>query len=118
LSIDILFFIHNDSFEGSLYVKVLLICLQGRKLLVIGTTSCKDVLRDFEMLNVFSTIVHVSNISNSAGLLAVLENAEIFNKEELQLIQQKTQNKRQGRARNNVGWYSQVRVSKVRVGLL
>jgi hypothetical protein len=96
---------------------VLLICLQGRKLLVIGTTSRKDVLRDFEMLNVFSTIVHVSNISDSAGLLAVLENAEIFNKEELQLIQQKTQNKRQGKAGNSIGRYSQVGVSKFIAGL-
>ena len=64
--------------------------MQGRKLLVIGTTSRKDVLRDFEMLNVFSQIVHVSNIANSQGLMAVLENAETFSKQELEQIQRKT----------------------------
>ena len=71
-----------------------MLCLQGRKLLVIGTTSRKDVLRDFEMLNVFSQIVHVSNISNSKGLLAVLENAEIFSKEELDHIRKRTYDKK------------------------
>ena len=80
-----------------------ILCRQGRKLLVIGTTSRKDVLRDFEMLNVFSQIVHVSNISDSEGLLAVLENAEIFSKRELEQIQKKTHGKR------SVGAYGQRR---------
>lgn len=84
---------------SNLVLQALLVLLKkappaGRKLLVIGTTSRKDVLRDFEMLNVFSSIVHVSNISDSAGLLAVLENAEVFDKQELNQIQQKTEGKR------------------------
>ena len=61
---------------------------------MIGTTSRKDVLHDFEMLNVFSSVVHVSNISDGDGLLAVLDNAEVFSKEELLLIQRKTAGRR------------------------
>ncbi|KAK7112888.1 vesicle-fusing ATPase-like isoform X2 [Littorina saxatilis] len=84
---------------SNLVLQALLVLLKkappaGRKLLVIGTTSRKDVLRDFEMLNVFSTIVHVSNISGSKGLMAVLENAEVFGKQELDYIQKKTDGKK------------------------
>ncbi|KAL8607609.1 hypothetical protein ACOMHN_003528 [Nucella lapillus] len=84
---------------SNLVLQALLVLLkkappQGRKLLVIGTTSRKDVLADFEMLNVFSTIVHVSNISSSDQLLAVLENADLFSKAELDQIQKKTHGRR------------------------
>ncbi|XP_076459186.1 vesicle-fusing ATPase-like isoform X2 [Babylonia areolata] len=84
---------------SNLVLQALLVLLKksppaGRKLLVIGTTSRKDVLADFEMLNVFSTIVHVSNISSSEQLLSVLENADIFSKQELESIQKKTQGRR------------------------
>nr|KAG5713627.1 hypothetical protein BaRGS_024675 [Batillaria attramentaria] len=84
---------------SNLVLQALLVLLKkappaGRKLLVIGTTSRKDVLRDMEMLNVFSTIVHVSNISSSEHLLAVLENADLFSREELQYIQKKTHGKK------------------------
>lgn len=61
---------------------------------MIGTTSRKDVLNDFEMLNVFSTVVHVSNISSSEHLLTVLEHSEVFSKDEVDVIKKKTQGRR------------------------
>uniref|UniRef100_A0A8C9WB71 Vesicle-fusing ATPase n=1 Tax=Scleropages formosus TaxID=113540 RepID=A0A8C9WB71_SCLFO len=45
----------------------------GRKLLIIGTTSRKDVLREMEMLDVFSTTITVPNISTGEQLVEALE---------------------------------------------
>lgn len=46
---------------------------QGRKLLIIGTTSRKDVLQEMEMLDAFSTTIHVPNISTGEQLVDALE---------------------------------------------
>lgn len=46
---------------------------QGRKLLIIGTSSRKDVLQEMEMLNAFSTSIHIPNISNGEQLVEALE---------------------------------------------
>lgn len=46
---------------------------QGRKLLIIGTTSRKDVLQEMEMLNAFSTTIHVPNIATGEQLMEALE---------------------------------------------
>ncbi|KAL5005937.1 hypothetical protein ScPMuIL_017095 [Solemya velum] len=66
----------------------------GRKLLVIGTTSRKDVLQEMEMLSVFSTIIHVSNISLGEHLMSVLESLEVFGDKELNTLAKKTSGKR------------------------
>ncbi|CAN9508777.1 unnamed protein product [Ophioblennius macclurei] len=63
---------------SNLVLQALLVLLKkpppkGRKLLIIGTTSRKDVLQEMEMLNAFSTTVHVPNISRGAQLLEALE---------------------------------------------
>lgn len=47
--------------------------LQGRKLLIIGTTSRKDVLQEMEMLDAFSTTIHIPNISTGDQLIDALE---------------------------------------------
>lgn len=49
------------------------LCAQGRKLLIIGTTSRKDVLQEMEMLNAFSTTIHVPNIATGEQLMEALE---------------------------------------------
>ncbi|CAH1788773.1 unnamed protein product, partial [Owenia fusiformis] len=67
---------------------------KGRKLMVIGTTSRKDVLEEMEMLSVFSAVVHVSNISTSEHLVTALEQLESFTKNELARIEAKTKGKR------------------------
>lgn len=65
---------HNVEFA----FKLILVCchiylLQGRKLLIIGTTSRKDVLQEMEMLDAFSTTIHIPNISTGEQLVDALE---------------------------------------------
>ncbi|MEQ2193925.1 hypothetical protein XENOCAPTIV_018264, partial [Xenoophorus captivus] len=45
----------------------------GRKLLIIGTTSRRDVLQEMEMLDAFSTTIHIPNISRGDQLVQALE---------------------------------------------
>ncbi|OCT62286.1 hypothetical protein XELAEV_18043370mg [Xenopus laevis] len=45
----------------------------GRKLLIIGTTSRKDVLQEMEMLDAFSTTIRVPNIVTGEQLMEALE---------------------------------------------
>lgn len=47
--------------------------MQGRKLLIIGTTSRKDVLQEMEMLDAFSTMIHIPNIAAGEHLMEALE---------------------------------------------
>uniref|UniRef100_UPI0037E825A5 vesicle-fusing ATPase-like n=1 Tax=Semicossyphus pulcher TaxID=241346 RepID=UPI0037E825A5 len=63
---------------SNLVLQALLVLLKkpppkGRKLLIIGTTSRKDVLQEMEMLNAFSTIIHIPNISRGEQLVEALE---------------------------------------------
>ena len=46
-----------------------LLLFQGRKLLIIGTTSCKEVLQEVKMLNAFSTTILIPNISSGEQLV-------------------------------------------------
>lgn len=46
---------------------------QGRKLLILGTTSRKDVLQEMGMLDSFSTTIHIPNISSGEHLMEALE---------------------------------------------
>lgn len=55
------------------FLTLALLCGQGRKLLIIGTTSRKDVLQEMEMLNAFSTTIHVPNIATGEQLMEALE---------------------------------------------
>ncbi|KAK2866702.1 hypothetical protein Q7C36_002758 [Tachysurus vachellii] len=45
----------------------------GRKLLILGTTSRKDVLQEMGMLDAFSTTIHIPNISRGEHLMEALE---------------------------------------------
>ncbi|XP_070707411.1 vesicle-fusing ATPase-like [Pempheris klunzingeri] len=63
---------------SNLVLQALLVLLKkpppkGRKLLIIGTTSRKDVLEKMEMLDVFSTTIHIPNISSGEQLVEALE---------------------------------------------
>ncbi|KAM3592834.1 uncharacterized protein V6R79_026219 [Siganus canaliculatus] len=63
---------------SNLVLQALLVLLKkpppkGRKLLIIGTTSRKDVLREMEMLDAFSTSIHIPNISRGEELVEALE---------------------------------------------
>uniref|UniRef100_A0A8C5HMV0 Vesicle-fusing ATPase n=1 Tax=Gouania willdenowi TaxID=441366 RepID=A0A8C5HMV0_GOUWI len=72
---------------SNLVLQALLVLLKkpppkGRKLLIIGTTSRKDVLQEMEMLDAFSTTVHIPNISRGEQLVEALELLGSFQEKE------------------------------------
>ncbi|KAL4217085.1 hypothetical protein ACF0H5_023541 [Mactra antiquata] len=62
----------------------------GHKLLVISTTTRKDVLQEMELLNVFNNTIHVSSISNGEQFMSVVENLDVFTAEETQMLSRYT----------------------------
>uniref|UniRef100_A0A3Q1ELM4 Vesicle-fusing ATPase n=1 Tax=Acanthochromis polyacanthus TaxID=80966 RepID=A0A3Q1ELM4_9TELE len=60
---------------SNLVLQALLVLLKKPppKLLIIGTTSRKDVLQEMEMLDAFSTTIHIPNISRGEQLVEALE---------------------------------------------
>lgn len=64
---------------------------KGRKLLVICTSSRRQVLEDMEMLSAFTSVLHCPNLSSSEHLIAVLEDVDVFSKQEIQSIYKKIQ---------------------------
>lgn len=84
---------------SNLVLQALLVLLkkappQGRKLLIIGTTSRKDVLQEMEMLNAFSTTIHVPNIATGEQLLEALELLGNFKDKERTIIAQQVKGKK------------------------
>ncbi|CAG9799789.1 unnamed protein product [Chironomus riparius] len=59
---------------------------KGRKLLVICTSSRRQVLEDMEVLSAFTSVLHVPNLSTPEQLLSVLEDSDVFTKQELHSI--------------------------------
>ena len=45
-----------------------------RKLLIIGTTSMRDILNDLEVISCFNTVLQVPNIHTSQELSTILSN--------------------------------------------
>ncbi|EPQ19997.1 Vesicle-fusing ATPase [Myotis brandtii] len=84
---------------SNLVLQALLVLLkkdppQGRKLLIIGTTSHKDVLQQMELLTAFSTTIHVPNIATGEQLLEALELLGNFNDKERTIIAQQVKDKK------------------------
>lgn len=84
---------------SNLTLQALLVLLKkqpprGRKLLILCTTSRRQVLDDMEMLSAFSKILHVPNLSTPDHLLSVLEEVDLFNKNEIASLHAKLQGKR------------------------
>ncbi|XP_069490263.1 vesicle-fusing ATPase isoform X2 [Ambystoma mexicanum] len=78
---------------SNLVLQALLVLLkkappQGRKLLIIGTTSRKDVLQEMEMLDAFSTTIAVPNITTGEQLMEALELLGNFKDNERAVIAQ------------------------------
>lgn len=59
---------------------------RGRKLLVIATTSEKEVIKDFGLYQTFSKVVHVPNVSRGTDIINVIEQLECFNKNEMDFL--------------------------------
>nr|XP_006116729.1 vesicle-fusing ATPase isoform X3 [Pelodiscus sinensis]XP_025037240.1 vesicle-fusing ATPase isoform X3 [Pelodiscus sinensis] len=84
---------------SNLVLQALLVLLkkappQGRKLLIIGTTSRKDVLQEMEMLDAFSTTIHVPNIETGEQLMEALELLGNFKDKERSTIAQHVKGKK------------------------
>ncbi|KAF5295350.1 hypothetical protein FQR65_LT01540 [Abscondita terminalis] len=84
---------------SNLTLQALLVLLKkqpppGKKLLVLCTSSRRQVLEDMEMLSAFTAILHVPNLSKSEHLLAVLEQSEVFSKQEMNQLGRHIQGKR------------------------
>ncbi|KAK9679734.1 ATPase family associated with various cellular activities (AAA) [Popillia japonica] len=84
---------------SNLTLQALLVLLKkeppaGKKLLVLCTSSRRQVLEDMEMLSAFTGILHVPNISNAEFLLAILDYLEIFTGDELKHIAKNVQGRR------------------------
>ncbi|XP_008059780.1 vesicle-fusing ATPase [Carlito syrichta] len=84
---------------SNLVLQALLVLLkkappQGRKLLIIGTTSRKDVLQEMEMLHAFSTTIHVPNIATGEQLLEALELLGNFKDKERTIIAQQVKGRK------------------------
>jgi vesicle-fusing ATPase len=89
---------------SNLVLQALLVLLKkppplGRKLLVICTTSRKDVMNDLELLNAFTKVLRVPNLCDPSHLMAVLcqlnanSNNGYFTQAELGSIQKYIQGK-------------------------
>ncbi|KAJ8668062.1 hypothetical protein QAD02_009725 [Eretmocerus hayati] len=84
---------------SNLTLQALLVLLKklpprGRKLLILCTTSRRQVLEDMELITAFSHTIHVPNLSMPDHLLSVLEDVDLFTKEEMASLHAKLQGKR------------------------
>lgn len=76
---------------SNLTLQALLVLLKkqppkGKKLLVLCTSSRKSVLEEMEMLSAFTAVLHVPNLSQPEELITVLEQFDLFNKQDIQKI--------------------------------
>nr|WIM01502.1 vesicle-fusing ATPase 1-like [Limnephilus lunatus] len=81
---------------SNLTLQALLVLLKkqppkGRKLLVLCTSSRRQVLEDMELLSAFTAVLHVPNLSHGDHLLSVLEESDVFSKKDLKAIQRQIQ---------------------------
>lgn len=81
---------------SNLTLQALLVLLKkqpprGRKLLILCTTSRRQVLEDMEMLSGFTTVLHVPNLNRPEHLKAVLDESDAFGKREIGQITKKIQ---------------------------
>ncbi|CAG9784913.1 unnamed protein product [Diatraea saccharalis] len=77
---------------SNLTLQALLVLLKkqppkGRKLLILCTSSRRQVLEDMEVLSAFTGVLHVPNLSQPEHVLAVLEESDAFSKRDLAKIQ-------------------------------
>lgn len=77
---------------SNLTLQALLVLLKkqpprGKKLLILCTTSRRQVLEDMEMLSAFTAVLHVPNLSQPEHILSVLEQeSDVFSKSDLSTI--------------------------------
>uniref|UniRef100_A0A3B3R7F2 Vesicle-fusing ATPase n=1 Tax=Paramormyrops kingsleyae TaxID=1676925 RepID=A0A3B3R7F2_9TELE len=83
----------GKSISMAIFLTMSYFVTQGRKLLIIGTTSRKDVLQEMEMLDAFSTTIPVPNISTGEQLVEALELLGSFKDKERAMIAKEVKGK-------------------------
>lgn len=66
---------------------------KGRKLLLIATTSEKQLVKDLNLYHSFSKVIHVPNVSRGNELLSVLEQLDAFPKRDMEFLGRELKNK-------------------------
>lgn len=66
---------------------------KGRKLLLVATTSEKELMKDLGLYQSFSKVIHVSNITRGPEIMAVVEQLDCFTKSELEYLSKTLKNK-------------------------
>lgn len=66
---------------------------KGRKLLLIATTSEKQLMKDLNLYHSFSKVIHVPNVSRGNELLSVLEQLDSFSKRDMDFLGRELKNK-------------------------
>lgn len=59
---------------------------KGRKLLLIATTSEKELIKDLGLYHSFSKVIHVPNVSRGDELLNVVEQLDSFSKRDMDFL--------------------------------
>lgn len=67
---------------------------RGRKLLVLCTSSRRDVMDEMDMLNAFTATLRVPNLSSAAETVTVLRKSAVFSESQLQEVERKLTGKR------------------------
>lgn len=68
---------------------------KGRKLLIIATSTYRDILEQLGLLASFSKVIHLSNMSSGEHVLHVLNEIEhCFNDQEMKYLEQKLRGKK------------------------
>ncbi|XP_020616810.1 vesicle-fusing ATPase-like [Orbicella faveolata] len=60
---------------------------KGRKLIVIGTTSSREVLETMGIVESFNTVIHVPSLSSTDQLREVLQHVKLFDEDEIRQIE-------------------------------
>jgi len=73
---------------SNLTLQALLVLLKkappkGKRLLVICTSSRREVLDQMEMLSAFTDVLHVANLSSGSHLISILKQSDAFSKEDV-----------------------------------
>lgn len=59
---------------------------KGRKLLIIATTSEKELIKELGIYHSFSKVVHVPNVSRGEEVINVLEQLDCFSKKDMEFL--------------------------------
>lgn len=68
---------------------------KGRKLLIIATTTYREILEQLGLLSSFSKVIHISNMSTGEHILHALNEIEHgFTQDEIRYLEKKLHNKK------------------------